>query len=53
MAQAGMGVHRDGEQPVTVAELFIAEAGLFGAEEESDAGGVLRQLGAEFRSGFG
>ena len=38
MANIFVLLHRDGQEPVTVAEFVVAEAGLFGAEEQCDAG---------------
>jgi hypothetical protein len=37
----GAGVHGDGEEGVAVAELFVGEAGFFGAEEQSHFGGRI------------
>ena len=55
VANSGGMVHTDGEQPVAMAEFFVAEAGFFGAEEQCDAGfGVGRcEFSAEHVADFG
>src|SRR5215469_16844182 len=44
MPQVLVLLHGDGEEPVAMAQLFVAEAGLLGAEEERDAGVIGSKL---------
>ena len=59
MARACVLLHGDGEEKVAVAQLFVAEAGLLGAEEQGDAAWVAigacaaAKFGADAGCGFG
>ncbi len=45
--------HGDGEERVAMAELFVGEAGLLGAEEQGDARVGVGKLCVDARRGFG